>query len=368
MKIYYISGSKIPSKTANSIHVMKMAQAIARLGYDVTLFAKNNNTNSNINPINNYEFYNVENIFSLQLIKVRVKLGNGIYYAICVILKLLFSSRKKSLVYGRDFYSVALAGLLGFKTIFESHSFYKSRKRSFIEHVIFNNKRFQKLVVISNSLKHTYIENFPKLKNIEVHHDGADIENKPVIDLKWYGRKDKLQVGYVGHLYPGRGIDIIIKCSEVISDYDFNIIGGNDSDIEFWSKTFRPNVFFHGFKQQSEIPSIMKKCDILLMPYQTEVGVADSALSTVQWMSPMKLFEYMASNRVIISSDLPVLREVLNDNNSILVNPSDIDEWVNALKILSDSKIRQKLASRALNDLTSKYTWSIRASNIMKNI
>ena len=39
MNILYISNSIIPSRTANSIHVMKMCQAFADNGHEVTLLA-----------------------------------------------------------------------------------------------------------------------------------------------------------------------------------------------------------------------------------------------------------------------------------------------------------------------------------------
>lgn len=38
MKIAYLSSSEIPSRSASSVHVMKMCQAFARNGHDVTLF------------------------------------------------------------------------------------------------------------------------------------------------------------------------------------------------------------------------------------------------------------------------------------------------------------------------------------------
>ena len=41
MKILYISKSIIPSRTANSIHVMKMCQAFADNGHEVVLLAPN---------------------------------------------------------------------------------------------------------------------------------------------------------------------------------------------------------------------------------------------------------------------------------------------------------------------------------------
>jgi hypothetical protein len=37
MKLAYLSNAKIPSREANSIHVMKMCQALGQLGHEVTL-------------------------------------------------------------------------------------------------------------------------------------------------------------------------------------------------------------------------------------------------------------------------------------------------------------------------------------------
>jgi len=40
-------------------------------------------------------------------------------------------------------------------------------------------------------------------------------------------------------------------------------------------------------------------------------------------MSPLKIFEHMSSRKCIFSSDIPVLREVLNDANAVLAVPDD---------------------------------------------
>ncbi len=52
MKIYYISPSTIPSRSANSIHVVNMCEALVQLGHEVTLFARSDNSIT----INNNEY------------------------------------------------------------------------------------------------------------------------------------------------------------------------------------------------------------------------------------------------------------------------------------------------------------------------
>jgi glycosyltransferase involved in cell wall biosynthesis len=101
------------------------------------------------------------------------------------------------------------------------------------------------------------------------------------------------------------------------------------------------------------------------MPYQERVA-ASSGGNIAQYLSPMKMFEYLACGRVILSSDLPVLREVLNDQNAVLLPPDDVGAWVEALEeIRGDPKRQQKLMAQAQND-AKRYTWESRAALILE--
>jgi UDP:flavonoid glycosyltransferase YjiC (YdhE family) len=63
MKIVYISNSIIPSRTANSIHVMKMCQAFADNGHEVVLLAPDRykEYENGVNDV--YEYYGVRESF-----------------------------------------------------------------------------------------------------------------------------------------------------------------------------------------------------------------------------------------------------------------------------------------------------------------
>ena len=82
----------------------------------------------------------------------------------------------------------------------------------------------------------------------------------------------------------------------------------------------------------------------------------------------MKMFEYMAAKKSIVSSDLPVIKEVLNERNSILVKPDEIKEWSNAInKLYKNKKIRDTLSKNSYNCFIRNYTWQRRVESI-KNI
>jgi glycosyltransferase involved in cell wall biosynthesis len=80
----------------------------------------------------------------------------------------------------------------------------------------------------------------------------------------------------------------------------------------------------------------------------------------------MKMFEYMATGRAIASAYLPVIREVLNENNAVFCKPDDINSWKSTLeRLLNDENLRTKLGRQAQQDAQG-YTWVARAQRIMK--
>jgi glycosyltransferase involved in cell wall biosynthesis len=82
----------------------------------------------------------------------------------------------------------------------------------------------------------------------------------------------------------------------------------------------------------------------------------------------MKLFEYLACGRAILCSDLPVLHEVLNPENAVLLPPDDTQAWVNALKSLqAEPERRGKLAAKA-RQVAVLYTWEARAAQVLDRI
>ena len=106
---------------------------------------------------------------------------------------------------------------------------------------------------------------------------------------------------------------------------------------------------------------------IFLAPYEKKVSVFGSDGSdTSKFMSPLKIFEYMSHKKPMIASDFPVIREVLNEKNSILVDCDDIDGWVNSLNKLKNVKNREVIANKALQDFNN-FTWKNRATNVVEN-
>ncbi|GAG00742.1 unnamed protein product, partial [marine sediment metagenome] len=184
-------------------------------------------------------------------------------------------------------------------------------------------RRLRHLVVISHALKEM-IKSDILGEKIIVAHDGADLIDKDIQTFISNKNGSRTKVGYIGQLYPGRGIELIFKMALKLPNIDFHIIGGTEDDIKARKREIKGNnIFLHGFIPPSLTNKYIRNYDILVMPYQKKVSISGDKFSdTSQWMSPLKMFEYMASGKPIIASDLPALREVLKQGkNAILVDP-----------------------------------------------
>lgn len=371
MRILYISDSIIPSCTANSINVMKMCNAFSNIGHEVVLLSIKRPSSHQEEVENEFDYYGVKPRFEIRKFLVPLMKSSILLYSLRCAVEIL--KIKPDIVYGRFLRGVWLAARLNFDVVYEMHFpvWKMPRIGRFLFSNLVKNKKLKHLVVISKALK-KMVEKDVSGKEIIVAHDGADLignngkEVQTVLSDQ-YGNRTK--VGYVGHLYPGRGIELIIKMATELLDIDFHIIGGKEEDIKAIKREIEANnVFFHGFMPPSLINDYILGCDILVMPYQRKVAVSgDKYSDTSRWMSPLKMFEYMASGKPIIASDLPVLREVLeHDRNAVLVAPDDTDGWVRAVKhLINNKKVGERIAQQALIDLKQSYTWERRIQRVL---
>jgi glycosyltransferase involved in cell wall biosynthesis len=180
---------------------------------------------------------------------------------------------------------------------------------------------------------------------------------------------EAFMAGYTGHFYPGRGEELLLTLAERLPEITFLLAGGEPEDTaRLRAKAIGlNNVILTGFIPNVDLPLYQAACDVLLMPYQRQVA-ASSGGDIARYLSPMKLFEYLACGRAILCSDLAVLREILDAENAVLLPPDKPEEWVAALKDLQAAPERsEKLAANA-RQTALRYTWEARAAQILDGI
>jgi len=372
MKIIYLSNAVIPSRSASSVHVMKMCRAMASIGHDVHLL-KIDNRKPGLQSENPHSFYSVDDNFSLHSVPWFPRLP-GKYY-----LYGLMSARKAikmdpDLIYGRYLFGIYVAALMGQEVVFESHT--DEFTRSKIHHRMINylatSEKCRRVVVISNALRDAYINEYPALaEKIIVAHDGADVKSLP--ELKPDRTEKTFTVGYVGSLFPGKGMELISELVQECPDIEFRVVGGSEKEVADWRGKLKggENITFTGFLPHAETEAELKNMDIVLAPYLKKVYAnSGKGIEISRWMSPMKIFEYMSARRPIVCSDLPVIREILiSEEHALLCNPDNVEEWVAALlRLKTDEELRGKLAENAFKKLKQNYTWKKRAENVLAEL
>ena len=378
MKIIYITNSRIPTTKAHGFQIMKMCEAFTSAGWRIELLIPRR-----INPIKDspFSYYDVKESFSikkipvLDLILLSVILGpvanfiESLSFAIFSIWRL--RNANFDIIYSRDQFTLWLLSFSNYKFVYEMH---KLPNRPSLYKRIWR-KAF-KIVAITEVLKNSLIKAGVESSKILVAHDGVDLDvfeavNKSAEELKMELSlpRDQFLVGYVGKfktLGQEKGLKTMIESLPLLDkEIKMVFVGGDEAEVkEYKSLAQRFNVFsrciFIGYQPYNRMAEYMKAMDALVLPSP------DSSLA--YYSSPLKLFEYLASGRPIVASDLPALREVLNDKNSLFFKPDNAPDLARAIKMLKSSQmLGYHLSQQALADI-KQYTWKKRAENILNFI
>tara|TARA_Y100000591_G_C21608570_1_gene581648 strand:+ start:35 stop:811 length:777 start_codon:yes stop_codon:yes gene_type:complete len=249
------------------------------------------------------------------------------------------------------------------KNILEIHQeYYGIPKILFKIYFFLNYKPKIKFILINKKLKKKF--SFIRDKNFIVLDDAVDTDN---FKKKFFNYKKKDCV-YTGSLSKGKGFEIIYKIAKRLPKINFQVYGDKRLlDKNFLETTKPKNLFINGHKKYRYIPSILSRAKILLMPYQKEVFGRSKNIDLVSYMSPLKLFDYLASGTPIIASKLIVYSHILKHNqNSILLEPNNINIWVKTINDLYYNNTKLKKISRLNKNISKKYTWKIRAKKIIR--
>jgi glycosyltransferase involved in cell wall biosynthesis len=374
MKIALITNSRIPSLTANSIQAMKVAQALMQLEHDIKMFVPaESDPVSKETLLSHYGLRLAPDLELLPSIK-GLKRFDFIVHAQRAAKKF-----RADLIYTWLPQSAVLGLWSGYPVVLEMHAdnsgmlgawwmrqFWKSDGR--------------KLMTVTTSALRKALERSTKLQfkdeAVLVAPNGVELEKYENLPSPSEARHqldlpEGLTVGFTGHIYPGRGAELLFELAKQMPSVNFLWVGGTPDLVDAWRKKLgeanMTNVTMTGFVQHERIRLYQAAADILLMPYSRSIE-ASSGQDIAEVINPMKMFEYMASGRAIVSADLPSIREVLNEGNAVLVEPSEIEKWkVEIEKLFADEPRRLSLGKQAQVDV-SQLTWLKREGRVMSQI
>tara|TARA_B100000242_G_scaffold292137_1_gene266899 strand:- start:1840 stop:2955 length:1116 start_codon:yes stop_codon:yes gene_type:complete len=361
-KLIYVSDISFPNTSAQAIQILKMCDEFSNK-YKVHLLI-NNNTQSFKSIKKNY---NLKSIFYIkQLSNDRnINFFKRINLAMNAFNYFKKIGDDKTIIFSRSIIASMVFSFFGIKNFLEIH-----HQNSGLTNIIFKLFRLTKYcnkqyyVLIHKNLNSHF--KFKKEKFI-VLDDGVDLK-----DFKHVQKKNKIKLScvYTGSFYRGKGIEFILKLSKLLPNINFYLYG----DISTLNKqnliSIPKNVFFKNYVAYNKIPSILSRFKIILMPYSEKVYVKSNSVEVGKYMSPLKLFDYLASGKTLLASRHENYRHLLKDNyNCYLLNINKIENWQRLIqKTFFEKSFNKKLLKINVNAVNTakKYTWKIRVNKLLK--
>lgn len=367
-KLTYIHTTPISSKKANLIQVLNMCKSFVNFGIEVTLLLPGSKEKSNIE---------IDKRIEIKFYEIKDWMPSTIKFS-WAIFKYLKKYKLEGLVFIRQFTIVPVVQLFKYHYIYESHNntlFSKPIIDKVLKRILkrlITKKQFLLLFSISGELNKFWEQFLNKnQEKIDYYHDGVEKKLFQNILSKSEARSElgftvdsQKIVTYAGSLYKDRGIENIIFLARDFPDALFMVIGGPNSEIDdlvnLSGQMKVNNIQFKGVVPHKDVPKYLYMADILLAFWSDKV-------KTIKYCSPLKVFEYMASERLIIAHAYPTIKEVLTDDDSILIEPNSYQ----SMKLGMEEALKNEKPERAVNakrKVMKMYTWDKRAEYIIDRV
>ncbi len=358
MNLVYIAETSLTNKSAYTQHVVKMCDAFCLLEHDLILYLPKIKKDFNFELLKNKYMLRAKKEFKVKSL-INFKLTN-IFFKIFFLIKVIVNIKKDKpdIILTRSFLSSVILSLFKIKHFLEIHSEFQSLTKFLMINLNFiKSKHIKKKILISESLNKIF--KFNKNEYL-VLHDGVDIENFD----NFKNTENIKKVCYVGSFYKGRGISLILYLAKKFPSLEFELYGQNYNKISSNLK----NVKILDHVDYNKVPNILENSDILLMPYSNNVSVRSKTLNTADYCSPLKMFDYLASGKLIMSSKLNGICEILkHQKNSIIIDDFKFELWEQELNKLLKNVYNIKEIQKNAFYTANEFTWVKRATKIINN-
>lgn len=355
MDILFVFNAEIGDRYANILSLLKNIEALISQDHQVTLIVKKRRLFSDLDK----ELHKSARFFGVKSLPKIV----GIYWPInffgrffSFISSLYALNKNPDFVWSRDALTSVLIARRNIPVILEHHSTFTKRTQNSIKST-FELNAFKGILAISNKHKNILTNYGLNEKKIVVAHSGIDTDFiARVIDRGTdtvIGNKPTIM--YAGSFYEGRGINQILKLAELNPNYEFHCIG----EERISNKN---NLFYYNKMPRNELIRFLSNADILIAPY-TSNSKSVSGQNISNYQSPLKLMEYMALEKPIISTNVGAIPEIITHGlNGLLFNENDIYGMSKSInEILTNKDLKETLSINA-GIHARNFTWKKRVN------
>lgn len=371
MRIIYFANSRIPTHKAHGLEIFKLCEALQKYN-DVILVLPKRFNHIKDDP---FDYYKIKRKFSI--IKIPVvdtiffaflgKFGfwiESVSFAFFVFFYVLFKTDNSDIFISHDNAPILVASFLRKKTFYDIHDF--PVRGLFFYSILM--RRCLGIITTNNWKKDELISNFnvPKEK-ILVYPNGVEIDDFDITTSREEAREklglatDKKIILYVGSFIYWKGVETLVKASDFIkSDVQIYLVGGTISELaKLGIKIFdNKKITVVGNRPHEEVALWLRSADLLVLPTTAKYNISK------YYTSPMKLFEYMASGKPIIASDVISVRSVADDSMVYFFAADDIHDLALSIENIINDYSNAVLKAKNARAEVNKYTWDERAKKI----
>ncbi len=379
MRIAYCTNVRLPSERAHGHQIAQVCDALVRLGHEVTIFApfRENSVRQSFS-----EYYGVDKKIELKLLGSFDPINRRMFPGVTALwvlnmllrrnLKKALKNAKFDLLYTRS--PPLLPALLKSKqpVALELHQLPRLGRWCFVRRC----RRCRVIACLASPMKERLIRWGVSAQKVIMEGDAVDLQRFASVPSKEQARKiwhidtDRLVVGYVGRLKTlaqEKGVGILLHALRSLQKsqaYMGFVVGGPEADRKEYEQEAKEliltsdDVLFTGEIPATKIPTALAACDVLVMPFPNLPHYRQN-------MSPLKMFEYMAAQRPIVSSDLPTVRDVLSEKTCVFCKPGNVQSFIEALEWIREHSEDARKCAEEARKLVLHYTWEERMRRIL---
>jgi glycosyltransferase involved in cell wall biosynthesis len=376
LRIAFIYRGDPRHRTANRLSMLKNVAAAKRLGHEVALVVPREGmkaADAERALAQALEDFDIAESFPLIRVPRATVAGRG-RRGFDFLSAAWARARGFDLVWSREFHAADFASAFGLRTIFEHHHPFSERQWKVARRMLAR-ESFRGVAAISDVHRRMLTAEGWPVEKVVTAHSGVDLSqfDRPRASVaglrRALGAAARPLVVYAGSLYAGKGCEQILLAAREMPEAKFVCVGGRDFEVEQLTARAASlglsNVELTGRVPHAEVPSYLLAADVLIAPF-TEDGRDVAGKVIIPFASPIKLFEYMAAGRPVVTSKVGAIPEVLkHGENALLVAPGGVTELVAAIvRLLNDKSLAERLGAAARRDARA-YSWDERVARVL---
>ncbi len=375
LEIFYVLNARWPTIRAYGLQVAKTCEGFKQAGTPVHLVVPRRTEYEQTKGADPLVWYGIRDRFRFTYLPsldvLHLGFGGKIAFVVQQTLFGLLAACalmfKKGVIYSRDQFTLYLLSFFRRSIFWEVHRFPEDTGALMYRQLM---ARVSGIVCISEGLRKKFLEQGVSSAKLLVAPDGIDTAEFEISHSQLDAQQElgldssKHIVMYTGHLLEWKGVETLVAAAQLLDDrFQIVVVGGTDREVaRLKSSGGAGKVHWVPFQPHARIPLWLRAADTVILPNKRDGGISEF------YTSPLKMFEYMAAGKCIVASDLPSIREVLNESNAILVHPDDPRALAEGItRSAQEEEASRARAERARQD-AERYTWIKRGRAIINFI